>query len=141
MYRSIRKREGLLRAFPLLFVNAIFYKSTMEMITVRIPHTPMARPLMAPSVSPSSMAFEVPTAWLQAPMARPAVIGFFTPEKLDQIRGQDAAQDAGEDHRDDGHRHDAAVGLATSTAMGVVMDFGSREAVMASSRPNSLQST
>ena len=29
----------------------------------------------------------------------------------------------------------------TSTAMGVVMDFGSREAVMASSRPNSSQST
>ena len=34
----------------------------IEKITVIIPQIPMARPLMAPSVSPSSTAFDVPTA-------------------------------------------------------------------------------
>lgn len=43
-----------------------------------IPHTPIARPLIAPSVSPSSIAFEVPTAWLHAPILKPAVTGSFT---------------------------------------------------------------
>lgn len=49
-----------------------------EKTTVRIPQTPIASPLIAPSVSPSSIALDVPTAWLQAPMLNPAAIGSFT---------------------------------------------------------------
>ena len=44
---------------------------TMASTTVMMPETPMAMPLMAPSTSPSSSAREVPTAWLQEPMATP----------------------------------------------------------------------
>ena len=47
-------------------------------MTVMMPQIPMASPLMAPSVSPISRAFDVPTAWLQAPMASPASRGSFT---------------------------------------------------------------
>ena len=50
----------------------------MENSTVIRPQTPMARPLIAPSVSPISMALEVPTAWVLVPMASPAATGFLT---------------------------------------------------------------
>lgn len=38
------------------------YIRNRESTTVISPHTPIASPLMAPSVSPSSRALEVPTA-------------------------------------------------------------------------------
>lgn len=49
-----------------------------EIITVIIPAIHMATPLIEPSTSPNSIAFEVPTAWLQVPIAIPAAIGSFT---------------------------------------------------------------
>ena len=44
-------------------------------ITVIIPVTAIARLLMAPSISPISMAFAVPIAWEDAPNARPFETG------------------------------------------------------------------
>ena len=54
----------------------------LENSTVRIPQTPIASPLMAPSVSPNSIALDVPTAWEHAPMEIPAIIGSFTRKSL-----------------------------------------------------------
>ena len=51
-------------------------------MTVMIPDIPMAMPLIAPSTSPSSTAFEVPTAWLQEPMETPAMVGSSTLKNL-----------------------------------------------------------
>ncbi len=44
-------------------------------ITVNKPATAIARPLMAPSISPISIAFAVPMAWEEVPMAIPLAIG------------------------------------------------------------------
>lgn len=49
----------------------------MESITVIIPATTMERELKAPSVSPISIAFAVPIAWLDVPRATPFAIGAF----------------------------------------------------------------
>ena len=49
---------------PLPYINCA--KSGAR-ITVRIPDTAMANPLMAPSTSPNSMALAVPMAWALAP--------------------------------------------------------------------------
>lgn len=43
--------------------------------TVIIPVTAMARLLIAPSISPSSIALAVPIAWEEEPRARPFAIG------------------------------------------------------------------
>ena len=48
------------------------------MTTVMSPDMAKAIPLMAPSTSPRLIAFEVPTAWLQVPMAIPRAMGFLT---------------------------------------------------------------
>ena len=42
----------------------------------------MASPLMAPSISPNSIAFEVPIAWAEAPKASPFEIGSLIPNIL-----------------------------------------------------------
>ena len=44
--------------------------------TVKIPAIPIAKLLIAPSISPSSSAFDVPTAWLAVPIAIPFDILF-----------------------------------------------------------------
>ena len=44
-------------------------------ITVRRPATAIARLLMAPSISPSSIALAVPMAWAEVPSASPLAIG------------------------------------------------------------------
>ena len=45
-------------------------------ITVRIPATARERLLIAPSTSPISIAFEVPIAWEEVPIATPFAIGW-----------------------------------------------------------------
>ena len=42
----------------------------------------MDKLLIAPSISPISMAFAVPMAWEAVPMARPLAIGCLTPQSL-----------------------------------------------------------
>ena len=54
---------------------AIEYAKTEANSTVKIPETAIARPLIAPSTSPISIAFAVPIAWELAPKARPFDIG------------------------------------------------------------------
>ena len=51
-------------------------------IIVSKPDTPIAMPLMAPSISPSCMARLVPMAWLHVPIATPAAMGLFTWKNL-----------------------------------------------------------
>ncbi len=46
------------------------------MNTVTTPATPMERLLMAPCTSPISIAFVVPSAWLDVPIATPCATGF-----------------------------------------------------------------
>ena len=49
--------------------------NTDAAITVKSPATAIARLLIAPSTSPSSMAFAVPMAWAEVPRARPFAMG------------------------------------------------------------------
>ena len=51
-------------------------------ITVHRPHTTIARLLIAPSTSPSSIALAVPTAWDAVPIARPLEIGLLIRKSL-----------------------------------------------------------
>ena len=53
-------------------------------ITVVTPAVTMARELMAPSISPSSRAFAVPTAWAEVPSASPFAMGCLM-EKIRKI--------------------------------------------------------
>ena len=48
----------------------------MEISTVMIPQTPIASPLMAPSTSPISSAFAVPSAWELVPIASHLATGW-----------------------------------------------------------------
>ena len=57
-------------------------------ITVHRPHTTIARLLIAPSTSPSSIALAVPTAWDAVPIARPLEIGLLIRKSL-QINSAD----------------------------------------------------
>ena len=63
------------------------------MITVINPETPIAIPPMAPCISPISIAFEVPAAWLQVPMATPAATELFM-RKIFTKTGDKAAPNA-----------------------------------------------
>ena len=66
---SARKQNGRRCFIPtsaqkrqLPYVSLFCHIKNKENITVSIPQTPIASPLMAPSVSPSSMALDVPIA-------------------------------------------------------------------------------
>ena len=105
-----------------------------------IPHIPIASPLIAPSTSPISIAFDVPTAWLDAPMASPAATGSDTLNNFIR-RGANIPPSI----------HvpiTAATVIGTTppagsdmlTAIGVVTDFGSKETVRLLSSPNNRHS-
>ena len=108
-----------------------------ERITVIIPQIPIAKPLIAPSVSPISSAFEVPIAWLEAPMARPAVIESFTWNSLIRTGARMLPRIPVKITATTVTGTTPPWLSAMLTAIGVVTDLGRREAVMASSRPNS----
>ena len=64
--------------------NAYIKQPAMiTMAVVSRPDTAMLTPDMAPSSSPISRAFVVPTAWLQVPMATPLAMRLFTRKIFD----------------------------------------------------------
>lgn len=88
---TVRNAEGQMTdAFPIwqfhtmppsciskniLFLCYIRFAKNGEKTTVSKPVTAMESPLMAPSMSPISMAFAVPRAWLEVPVATPRATG------------------------------------------------------------------
>ena len=105
-----------------------------EYSTVMIPAMQMAIPLIAPCVSPSSSALDVPTAWLLVPMARPAAMGLRTRNSRMRSGAKMAPNIP--------VKMTAATVTGTMPpfchanpkAIGVVTDIGNREAVNFSSR-------
>ena len=65
-----------------VFFLIFSHPANIAKITVQSPATPIAIPLIAPSISPISIALEVPSAWLAVPIATPAATGFFTRNSL-----------------------------------------------------------
>ena len=100
----------------------------------------MLTPLMAPSSSPISSAFVVPTAWLHVPMATPLAM----PSRTRNRRAMSGAVMA--------PRMPVTMTAATvmdvtppscsdtAMAMGVVTDLGMNDSASASSSPSSLHS-
>ncbi len=100
----------------------------------------MDTPDMAPSSSPISSAFVVPTAWLHVPMATPFAMRLFT-RKILVISGAKMAP-----------KMPVMMTAATvidvmppsscdtAMAIGVVTDFGMNETAMSSPSPKSLHS-
>ena len=100
----------------------------------------MLTPDMAPSSSPISSAFVVPTAWLHVPMATPFAMRLFT-RKIFDISGAKMAP-----------RMPVIITAATvmdvmppsscdtAMAMGVVTDFGMNDTAISSPRPSSSHS-
>ena len=70
--------------------------------TVIIPVTAMARLLIAPSISPSSIALAVPIAWEEEPRARP-----FAENLADEFT-EDVSKHSGDDDHSYRDRHIAA---------------------------------
>ena len=100
-----------------------------------MPARPMARLLMAPSVSPISSARAVPMAWDDVPIASPPARGFFILSSLKKngprtapvipvIITEIAVIDGSPPRLS-----------AASTAMGVVTDFGTRDSISSSGSP------
>ena len=97
-----------------------------------IPQIPIARPLMAPSVSPIWSALEVPMAWLQAPILSPAVIGSFTRKILISVGAKMLPKIPVKITTTTVIDETPPRLSATLTAIGVVTDFGIMAVVMAS---------
>ena len=93
---------------------------------------------MAPSVSPNSIALDVPTAWEHAPMEIPAIIGSFTRKSLISVGAKMLPRMPVKITATTVMGTIPPCPSATLTAMGVVTDFGMSETVIASSMPNSL---
>ena len=97
-----------------------------------------AIPLMAPSTSPRVMAFEVPTAWLEVPIATPATTGSRTRKSYSMAGAHTAPKMP--------VKTTAATVTAgippmlgeMANANGVETDFTKRESVKTRSRPNHL---
>ena len=53
----------------------MIFAKPIEPTTVSIPDTAIERLLIAPSISPSSIALAVPIAWEAVPIAMPFAIG------------------------------------------------------------------
>ena len=112
----------------------------ITMAVVSRPDTAMLTPDMAPSSSPISRAFVVPTAWLQVPMATPLAMRLFT-RKIFDMSGAKMAP-----------RMPVMMTAATvmdvmppscsdtAMAMGVVTDLGMNDVAISSPRPSSSQS-
>lgn len=67
--------------------------------TVRMPATAMERLLIAPSISPSSSALEVPMAWAEVPRASPLAMGSWIRKSLNTSSAIHIAQYTGDnDH-------------------------------------------
>ena len=60
-------------------IASIINSMTGTRIAVIIPITPIANPLIAPSIVPSSMARAVPRPWAAEPNANPGQYGFLFP--------------------------------------------------------------
>ena len=123
----------------LFFVGALFAPTVQinKLMSTEIsPQIPMAMELMAPWISPISRALDVPSAWLQAPVARPWATASVIPN-----------------HLENSGTHKAPVRPAIITqaaampatppwlsamliAMGVVQLLGMMEAVTAASTPS-----
>lgn len=108
--------------------------------TVMMPDRPSAIPLIAPSISPISKAFDVPRAWEDVPIAIPRTIGFLILNILINVGANTAPMIP--------VMMTAAIVIGTmpsrealiSIAIGVVTDFGIKECVIESSSPKRVHS-
>ena len=104
-----------------------------------IPTMPMARPLIAPSVSPISTAFEVPTAWEAVPIAIPTATLSFTLNIFNKYSEKIAPNIPVIT------TETTVIGIipfkffVISKAMGVVTDFGRRARNISFFIPNTLE--
>ena len=108
--------------------------SAIAKSTVRIPDIPIAIPLIAPSTSPISNAFAVPSAWLHVPIATPAAIEFPTRNNLISDGASIAPTIPVTTTAATVMDSYPPSPAETSIAIGVVTDLGSREYSMTSSK-------
>ena len=102
----------------------IYHRTTIDISTVMMPQMPIASPLIAPSTSPSSIAFDVPTAMAGRADRKSGCHRICHPKDPDQNRRDDAARIPVPITATTVMGTMPPAGSAILTAMGVVTDFG-----------------